>query len=73
MFGPDEKEKKESKPLEKIQLKHLIIAFLILGVGCFVALIVFMIEMIGNKRSMKLCRPITAKIKIWEVSKPIEK
>ena len=48
MFGPDEKEKKESKPLEKIQLKHLIIAFLILGVGCFVALIVFMIEMIGN-------------------------
>ena len=73
MFTPDEKEKKESKPLEKIQLKHLIIAFLILGVGCFVALIVFMIEMIGNKRSVKLCRPITEKIKIWEVSKPIEK
>ena len=73
MFGHDFKEKKESKPHEKVQLKHLIIAFLILGVGCFVALIVFMIEMIGQKRSMKLFRPITAKIKIWEVSKPIEK
>ena len=73
MFGPDQKEKKESKPLEKIQLKHLIIAFLILGLGCFVALIVFMIKMIGNKRSMKLWRPITEQIKIWEVSNPIEK
>ena len=45
IFGKDYKEQKVSKPLEKIQLKHLIIAFLILGVGCVVALLVFMIEM----------------------------
>ena len=50
MFYKDEKEKKESKPLEKIQLKHLIIAFIILGVGCSLALIVFLIEMIGKKQ-----------------------
>ena len=50
MFYTDEKEKKESKPLEKIQLKHLILAFIILGVGCFLALIVFLIEMIGKKQ-----------------------
>ena len=44
-----DKEKKESEQLEKIQLKHLIIAFLILGVGWFVALIVFVCEMMGKK------------------------
>jgi hypothetical protein len=49
MFLADEKEKKESKPLEKVQLKHLIIPFLILGVGLFVALVVFLIEMKGRK------------------------
>ena len=62
MFPADEKEMKESKPLEKIQLKHLIIAFLILGVGCFVALGVFLIEMTGRK--MKCDRPMTVTIKI---------
>ena len=31
-------------------MKHLIIAFLILGIGCFVALIVFVLEMIGKKK-----------------------
>ena len=50
MFYTDEKENKESKPLEKIQMKHLIIAFLILGMGCFVALIVFLLEMIGRTK-----------------------
>ena len=45
MFNTDYKEKKESTPLEKVHLKHLIIAFVILGVGCLVALLVFMIEM----------------------------
>ena len=50
MFYKDEKDMKESKPLEKIQLKHLIIAFLILGVGCFVALMVFFLEMICGKK-----------------------
>ena len=50
MFGKDEKEIKESRPLEKIQLKHLIIAFLILGVGWFVALVVFLLEMICGKK-----------------------
>ena len=50
MFYPDEKEKKESELLEKIQMKHLIIAFLILGMGCFVALIVFLLEMIGRTK-----------------------
>ena len=50
MFYTDEKENKESKPLEKIQMKHLIIAFLILGMGCFVALRVFLLEMIGRTK-----------------------
>ena len=50
MFYTDEKENKEFKPLEKIQMKHLIIAFLILGMGCFVALIVFLLEMIGRTK-----------------------
>ena len=45
MYGFLKHEKKGSKPLEKVQLKHLIIAFLILGVGCSVALLVFMCEM----------------------------
>ena len=49
-FSKDEKEKEESEPLQKIQLTHLIIAYLILGVGCFLALIVFFIEMIGKKQ-----------------------
>ena len=53
MFGPDEKEMKESKPLEKVQLKHLIIAFLILGVGWFVALVAFLIEMKGRKNEAR--------------------
>ena len=64
MFEADEQEKKESKPLEKIQLKHLILAFIVLGVGCFVALFVFLLEMIGKKRSMKNSRPTTVKITI---------
>ena len=50
MIYTDEKENKESKPLEKIQMKHLIIAFLILVMGCFVALIVFLLEMIGRTK-----------------------
>ena len=50
MFYTDEKENKESKPLEKIQMKHLIIAFLVLGMGCFVALLVFLLEMIGRTK-----------------------
>ena len=53
MYDIDEKEKAESKPLEKIQMKHLIIAFLILGIGCFVALIVFLLEMFGKKKVME--------------------
>ena len=51
MILTDEKEKKESKPLEKVQLKHLIIAFIILGVGCFVALVAFLIEIKGRKNA----------------------
>ena len=53
MFGADEKEKKESKPLEKVQMKHLIIAFIILGVGWCVALTVFLIEMTGRKNEAR--------------------
>ena len=50
MFDTDWEEMKESKPLEKIQLKHLIIAFFILGVGCCAATIVFIFEKIfGGK------------------------
>jgi hypothetical protein len=49
MLNTYEKEKKESKPLEKVQLKHLIIAFIILGVGCFVALVAFLIEIKGRQ------------------------
>ena len=48
MFHQIEKDEKESKPLEKIQLKHLIIAFLILVVGWFVALGVFFCELIAE-------------------------
>ena len=51
MFHTDEKEKKESKPLEKVEMKHLIIAFLILGVGWFIALAVFLIEMKARKNA----------------------
>ena len=50
MFYAYDKEKPEYKPLEKIQLKHLILAFIILGVGCFVALAVFLGEMIFGKK-----------------------
>ena len=50
MFSINEEEIKDSGPIEKIQLKHLIIAFLVLGAGCFIALVVFMFEMIwGGK------------------------
>ena len=48
-----EKEKKESKPLEKVQLKHLIIPFLILGIVCFLALFVFLCELKGKKAMLK--------------------
>ena len=44
------KENKEPGPLEKIHLKHLIIPFIILGVGCFVALFVFLFEMYYGKK-----------------------
>ena len=50
MFKAIEIEKKESKPLDKVQLKHLIIAFLILGVGCFFAFLVFLLEMVSKKK-----------------------
>ena len=50
MFGQDFREKTESKPLEKVQMKHLIIAFLIFGVGCLVALFVFIFEMFCGKK-----------------------
>jgi hypothetical protein len=49
MFYTEEKEMKESKPIEKIQLNHLILAFLILGVGWFVACVAFLIEMKGRQ------------------------
>ena len=48
MFEKDEKEMKESR--KKIKLKHLIIAFLILGSGWFVALVVFILEKIWQKK-----------------------
>ena len=51
MFGEWSKYKPESEPLDKINLEHSIIPFLILGAGCFVALIVFLLEIIfGEKR-----------------------
>ena len=53
MFSSDENEKEESKPLEKVQLKHLIIAFIILGVGCLVAFVVFLIEMFCGKKGTR--------------------
>ena len=53
IFVPDDKGMKESEPIEKIQLKHLILAFLILGMGCFVSLIVFLFEMISKKKVQK--------------------
>ena len=53
MFYPSQKENKESKPLEKTQLKHVILPFVILGVGCFVALIVFFLEFIVQKEAQE--------------------
>jgi hypothetical protein len=50
MFETNEDDKKESKPLEKVQMKHLIIAFFILGVGCFDAFVVFLLERFGGKK-----------------------
>ena len=50
MFKTGQIGKKESEPLEKIQLKHLINAFLILGVGCLIAMLVFMIEIFCGKK-----------------------
>ena len=50
MFYTDKIENKESKALEKIQMKHLIIAYLILGVGWLVAMVVFMLEMYLGKK-----------------------
>ena len=44
MFGKEKKEVKESETLEQIQMKHLIIPFFILGVGCFAAFLVFLVE-----------------------------
>jgi hypothetical protein len=54
MYTTDEKEKAESKPLEKIQMKHLILAFLILGIGCCVALIVFLLEKCCKQKKFKV-------------------
>ena len=71
MYGTDEEEKKASKPLEKVQLKHLIIAFIILGVGCFVAFVVFLLEVIfKSKKYKKRNRAVKEKIKIWKVTHP---
>ena len=53
MLHRDEKDMKESRPLEKIQLKHLIIAFLILGVGCFLALVAFLLDIILGGKAHK--------------------
>ena len=53
MFRKNEKEMKESKPLEKIQLKHLIISFLILGFGFFLALVAFLVEIIWGEKAHK--------------------
>ena len=53
MFYTYEIDKKESEPLEKIQLKHLIIPFFSLGVGCFVALVVFLFEMYCGKKAQE--------------------
>ena len=50
MFYTDKIENKESKALEKIQMIHLIIAYLILGVGWLVAMVVFMLEMYLGKK-----------------------
>ena len=53
MFGYEENETKETKPLEKVQLKHLIIAFIILGVGCLVASFIFLIEIFCGKKGQQ--------------------
>ena len=56
MFGKAKKEMEESKPLEKIQLKHLIIAFVILGVGCSLALVIFVWEIIWGEKVHKVLK-----------------
>ena len=56
MFYKAKKEMEESKPLEKIQLKHLIIAFVILGVGCSLALVIFVWEIIWGEKVHKVLK-----------------
>ena len=68
MFSSDENEKEESKPLEKVQLKHLIIALIILGVGCLVAFVVFLIEMFCGKKVQETHRGNSRENQNMEVS-----
>ena len=67
MFYAYPKEKPESQTLEKIQLKHLILAFLILGVGCFVASLVFLLEMIYGEKGDEAKKALTSEKKDQEL------
>ena len=60
MFGEWSKDKPESEPLEKIKLKHLILPFLILGAGCSVALLVFLLEIFCGTKGHQAQKAITS-------------
>ena len=50
IFVKNAKENQENPALEKIQLKHLIIAFTIIGSGCLVALVVLLLEICWGRK-----------------------
>ena len=50
MFYGGQTVPEDPEPLEKIHLNHLILPFIILGVGCSVALVVFVLEIIWKRK-----------------------
>ena len=50
IFRPDEDPKPKEEPLEQLRLEHLILHFILLGVGTTVGVLVFMCELCWGKR-----------------------
>ena len=52
IFRPKSDPKPKDEPLEKIRLEHLILPFILLGVGTIVAVLVFVCELRRGKREL---------------------
>ena len=52
IFWPKVDPKPKEKPLEEIRVEHLILHFIILGVGTTVAVLVFLCELFWGKRKL---------------------